>query len=357
MALLHRRLSGSWLFVTESVIAASIAWLIATSILGVRPESFFAPASTMLVLGQIRGQRVRRALEVWGGVLVGILTAHLLRLLTDEPLVTVAGSVLVLSLLAVLTSANAVVVVQGSVSALYVAVGPAVAPSGVSARLVDVVIGGGCALVISQAFTGRAPARHLREDLRSTLVAVSQVLDAVRAAASGGQVPAALDALEQARRLDARIDALRSGMQAVRETSWLRRRNGDRPDFEKTVRHLDYAVRNLRVLARSGVVVARSGAPLPAPLEQALRELSGAVTDLGVLLGTGTGTTVVPTVLHAARTAGEALGEEPRLASAMMIGQIRGLAVDLLRMSGVDERQAPDDVDEALARPVLEPAP
>ena len=57
------RLRGGWRSVLEATAAATIAWLIATRLLN-HPQPFFAPAAALIVLGQARGQRTFRAVEV-----------------------------------------------------------------------------------------------------------------------------------------------------------------------------------------------------------------------------------------------------------------------------------------------------
>ena len=56
------RLRQGWLLVVESTAAATVAWLVDTRFIG-HPQPFFAPAATLIVLAQVRGQRTRRAIE------------------------------------------------------------------------------------------------------------------------------------------------------------------------------------------------------------------------------------------------------------------------------------------------------
>ncbi|MEK8105483.1 FUSC family protein [Micromonospora sp. M12] len=70
------RLRHGWRPVVEATLAATVAWLLATRLLG-HPQPFFAPAAALIVLGQARGQRIRRAVEVVLGVAAGVLVADL----------------------------------------------------------------------------------------------------------------------------------------------------------------------------------------------------------------------------------------------------------------------------------------
>ena len=58
-------------------MAASLAWLVATEVVG-HPRPFFAPISAVVTLGLTVGQRRRRAIELAIGVSVGISIADLL---------------------------------------------------------------------------------------------------------------------------------------------------------------------------------------------------------------------------------------------------------------------------------------
>lgn len=68
------RLRDGWRPVVEATAAATIAWLIATRVVD-HPRPFFAPAAALIVLGQARGQRTLRAVEVLLGVAGGVLVA------------------------------------------------------------------------------------------------------------------------------------------------------------------------------------------------------------------------------------------------------------------------------------------
>ena len=63
--------------VLQATLAATVAWLIATELVG-HEAPFFAPVSAMITLGLTQGQRGRRAVEVVLGVTLGIAIADLL---------------------------------------------------------------------------------------------------------------------------------------------------------------------------------------------------------------------------------------------------------------------------------------
>ena len=63
--------------ILQATLAAVIAWLLATEIVG-HATPFFAPVSAMITLGLTQGERGRRAVEVVLGVTLGIAVADLL---------------------------------------------------------------------------------------------------------------------------------------------------------------------------------------------------------------------------------------------------------------------------------------
>jgi uncharacterized membrane protein YccC len=72
----HRIVAGARP-ILHSAIAASLAWLLATEVVG-HEQPFFAPISAVITLGLTVGQRRRRAVELAIGVVLGIAIADAL---------------------------------------------------------------------------------------------------------------------------------------------------------------------------------------------------------------------------------------------------------------------------------------
>jgi Fusaric acid resistance protein-like len=60
--------------ILQSAVAAALAWLVATEVVG-HEQPFFAPISALITLGLTVGERRRRAVEIAIGVAVGIARA------------------------------------------------------------------------------------------------------------------------------------------------------------------------------------------------------------------------------------------------------------------------------------------
>ncbi|MFR9778086.1 FUSC family protein [Micromonospora sp. MS34] len=345
------RLRRGWLPVVEATLAATVAWILATRLVG-HPQPFFAPAAALIVLGQARGQRMRRAVEVVLGVAAGVLVADLVvQALGPRTTSTVFTVILLTVALAVAIGASSVTVVQAAVSALYLVVVAPPTEGLVPFRFVDALIGGGVAVVASQLVDARRPLAPLVAEFRHTFEELAGVLDEIAAALDRDDDEAALAALERARHADAGVERLRGAVQAAGEALRLnlRRREhlGRLRSVEGSIRQIDYAVRNVRVLARAAVTLTRGPGPVPADLGGAVRSLAGAVRSAGDALAADlAGQDTIAdahaeradaAALEAVRMAGRLFTPGQTLPLAMIIGQVRATAIDLLRGVGVDD--------------------
>ncbi|MER7893976.1 FUSC family protein [Micromonospora sp. NPDC094482] len=360
------RLRHGWRPVLEATLAATVAWVLATRLVG-HPEPFFAPAAALIVLGQARGQRLRRAVEVVLGVAGGVLVADLvIQALGPGSTWTVFTVILLTVTLAAAVGATGVSLVQAAVSALYLVVIAPPTESLVPFRFVDALIGGTVALAASQLVDARRPLAPLVAEVRSTFDELAGVLAGIADALDRHDEPAAVAALEQARLMDARVNRLRDGVLAAGEALWLnlrrRRHIGRLRSVDSSIRQIDYAVRNVRVLARAGVTLSRLPAPAPADLGVALRSLAEAVRSAGEALAAdlegrdeiadGHAARADEAALAAVRTAGGLFTPGRTLPLVMIIGQVRATAIDLLRGVAVDDDAAVlGRVDQSLGLP------
>ena len=71
------RLRSAWRSILQAGVAAGLAWIVATELLG-HEQPFFAPVSAIITLGLTVSERGRRAAEVAIGVALGIAVGDLL---------------------------------------------------------------------------------------------------------------------------------------------------------------------------------------------------------------------------------------------------------------------------------------
>ncbi|MFI7434883.1 aromatic acid exporter family protein [Micromonospora haikouensis] len=362
------RVRQGWLPVVEATVAATVAWVLATRLVG-HPQPFFAPAAALIVLGQARGQRMRRAVEVVLGVAAGVLVADVVvQALGPRTSWTVFTVILLTVVLAVAVGASSVSVVQAAVSALYLVVVAPPTESLIPFRFVDALIGGAVALVASQLVDARRPLAPLVAEFRQTFEDLAGLLREVADALDGRDEQAALAALDRARGMDAAVERLRDAVLAAGEALTLhvrrRRHLGRLRTVDASIGQIDYAVRNVRVLARAGVTLTRLATPVPADLGGAVRCLADAVQAAGEAFAAdldgrdaaadehaGRAETAA---LDAVRSAGRLFASGQPLPLAMIVGQVRATAIDLLRGVGVDDDAAVlGRVDEALGLPAV----
>ena len=360
-----QHLRTGWPLVVEGTLAATLAWVLDTTLMG-RAQPFFAPAAALIVLGAARGQRALRAVEIVLGVAGGVLVADLVAgALGRHTTLTVFVIVAVTLTATVAIGTSPIVMVQAAVSALYVAV---IAPAGSSlipSRFVDALIGGGVALAVSQVVRPRNPLLLLVERARAAVGEVGAVLDATAVAIEQKDPRAARDALTRARGADVLVDRLAESVQATREALWTdvhrRRRLARVGRVEDVIGQVDLVVRTVRVLSRAAVPVTRLPDASPDSLVESVRLLARAVRSFEDALAAGvegdvprarsSADEVQRHALDAMRTGAMVLPEHPPLPVVMVVGQVRTAAIDLLRAAGVDDVESLDLVDEAAGIP------
>jgi hypothetical protein len=134
--------------ILQATLAATLAWIVATELIG-HSRPFFAPVAAMITLGLTQGERGRRAVEVVLGVTLGIAVADLLVIWLGSGWWQLALVVALATSIALLLGSGQMFAQQAAVSAALVAT---LQPpdGGVSfARAVDALLGGSIALAIS----------------------------------------------------------------------------------------------------------------------------------------------------------------------------------------------------------------
>src|SRR5437763_4629734 len=138
------RLRGNVWPLVQTAVAASLAWLLAASVLGHR-SPFFSPIAAIVSLAATRGQRARRAVELMLGVAIGIGIGELL---TRAIGIGVAQLGLIVGLAmtaAILLSAGQQLLTEAAVSATLVATVSPATQGFPPTRLLDALDGGSVA--------------------------------------------------------------------------------------------------------------------------------------------------------------------------------------------------------------------
>jgi uncharacterized membrane protein YgaE (UPF0421/DUF939 family) len=356
-----RRLRGLRWPILETAGAAVVAWYLAKLLLS-GEESAFAPIAAIICLGATFGQQRERALQLTGGVVVGVLIADLLILAigTGPPQV---GLMVVLAMsAAALLGGATLLIVEAGVSAVIIG---SAAPTGdfILQRPVEALIGGGVAFVVHLLVFPPNPRLLVGRAANEVFSGLGRGLEELAAALRTGERAPAEQALATMRSIDAAVRALGDALQAGRETArsaplrWADREALERQD--EISRHLDYAVRNARVLARDVVRHVRSGgAPVP-DLADAVASLAQAVWTLAASFEEDAdGAESRALGLRAGRLASETMVASDDRTLIEIAGQVRSTAVDLVRAAQAGDGDGPGEdeaTEEMLATPEADP--
>ncbi len=345
----HRieHLRDSALPIVQTAVAAALAWLVATELVG-HDRPFFAPIAATIALGVSLGQRGRRTVEIVAGVAVGIAVGDLLLAVVGSGPAQIGLFVALAMVIALLLGGGTIGVGQAAASAVLVAALP---PEGSFdfSRGLDALVGGAVALVVQSVLPvdpvarARRAADPLLADLAGTLADIADALAA-------RDVDAAEAALERARSVDAEADRFTETVATGREVTRLAppRRGASAPldRLGDAATQLDLAVRNTRVLARGALRAVRHDEHVPDDLPAALRDLSAAVAALRRSVGgdaDGAHAAHDAAVLAAGR-ATLALERTQNMSVSALVGAVRATAVDLLRSLGEEREEAEAEV-------------
>ena len=336
----------------RSAIAAGFAWFLCHDLLGHR-NGIWGPIGALLALNP-PGRSSKRVIETASGAVVGLAVGNLLiAAIGTGPVQVAAVTFLAMATATVLGADVGVVTQAGIASALIATIEP---PHGLYNtvavnRLIDILVGGGVGVAASVLLrpnpltsTSKAADRLFDE--------FGSVIDEVADALAARKADEAVNALERARHLDDQLHELRGALELADESVRLvppywrmraaltRWRVADRP--------LEFAVRNVRVMARSAVRVIELEPQPPDGLSAAIRQLAAAVRAVEhELESDGERPRAEEAVLKSAGLATLVAEPQATMPVGAMVAQIPAAATDLLEALGVDHKAAVTRVREA----------
>jgi uncharacterized membrane protein YgaE (UPF0421/DUF939 family) len=362
-ALAIRRLRPRLLPIAQTAAAAVAAYYIALLLPLDDNKPVFASIAAVICLGVSYQHRGRRAFELVGGVVVGLTVADLIvHAIGTGPLQI--GLMIVLAMgTAVALGGGELLISEAAVSALILASLPAT--SGWSPdRFLEALIGGGVAVVVGRVLFPPDPGLLVGRAAQAVFADLGETLEEVADALAEADPAKAEDALRVARGIDTDMAALEEALVTAREmVRFAPPRRGVRSVLERHARsvpHVDFAVRNTRVLARHALRYARSRLPAPDGLPEAIRELAEAVWLLAAAYDDPASATESRSRARAAAShAREVFEREPDLALTEIISQVRSTAVDVMRaaelVAGAPQPADELPTEEMLATPRSEP--
>ncbi|MEA2281298.1 MAG: hypothetical protein QOK21_1905 [Solirubrobacteraceae bacterium] len=346
-----QRIRVAWRSVVQAGLAAAVAYLIATKLIG-HPRPFFAPVAAIITLGLAFSERGRRAYELALGVALGIAVGDVLITVTGVGAWQLALVVMLAICLALLVGRSQLLVNQAAVSAALVAT--LQPPSGgiTFARFVDALVGGATALIVNGIVLPVNPQHLVQRAARPVLDELAGTLEDVAQALAERDRDRTEDALDRARAIDELsgrfADAVTSGHEATRFAPQRRRYRPVMDEWGEMARAIDLAVRNVRVLARGAIRALRLDENVPPDVVTALQELAAAVRAVdGALAEGGDLDAVRAPALRAAARASHVLETTTNMSVSVIVGQIRSTATDLLTGTGMEADGAAEAVTHA----------
>ena len=326
--------------------AATVAWVVSRYVLG-HPEPFFAPIAAILALSVSIGQRARRAVEMMAGVLIGILVADLVISLLGNGIAQIGFGIGISMTLAVAFGGGMMMVNQaGASAAIVVALGASEAGT---ERIVDAAVGGAIALLVSQILFPPKPLKVVLPARREALLSLRDGLRDLRGLLDepdGSHIDWALRTTGRIHDKLAKLAAARLLGAEIARTSPARRREIPVVDrFSEVAVVVDLIANATLTLIRDTVRLVDDGEEPPGWLPEAIAELGDGLTvltgDETSGLDPGPGAEACrDSALAAARTAaryGEGTHDWRVRRTAV---DVRTVAVDMLRVTGIERREA-----------------
>jgi uncharacterized membrane protein YgaE (UPF0421/DUF939 family) len=337
--------------ILQTSVAAALAWLLATEVVG-HETPFFAPISAVITLGLTVGERRRRAVEIAIGVSVGIAIADLLVAAIGTGTWQVGVVTGLAMLAATLVGGGPLLASQAGASAVLVAT--LQPPEGFDFdRAFDALVGSGTALIIGALVLPVDPVRLVREGLEPVLERLAATLAGLAGALERRDEHEAERSLSALSRLDPLYDHLTATLAAAGDTARISLgRRGALNRLERyvaAVGEVGLAIENARALARGCARAIALDDTTPPEVPGAIHELATAARELAELLDDGDPSPSRDAALHAARLANAVLQETSNLSALHIVGQVRLVAVDLLRAGGMPREEAQQAVRSAPA--------
>jgi uncharacterized membrane protein YgaE (UPF0421/DUF939 family) len=332
------RLRLAWRSLLQVCLAAALAWLIATDVLG-HKQPFFAPVAAIITLGITVGQRGRRAVELALGVAVGIAVADLLVLVIGTGAAQLALVVLLAMAAAIFLGSGQILATQAAVSAALVATLQPPTHGITFTRFTDALVGGGVALVVNALLLPGHPVDMVRRAAAPLLEELAATLEDVADAIEHRDADLARKTLERARHIDELEDVLAEAIEVGRETTRYalprRRSRGLVESYGDAAARIDLAVRNVRVLARGTIRALSLDENVPPEVATALRDLAEATLALRAAIDDPSrADDVRDAAVRAASEATLVLESTGNMSVSVIVGQVRSTAVDLLTAVG-----------------------
>ena len=346
-----RRLRKRVISIIQITIAAGVAYWAAQQLLG-HEMPFFAPITVVIILGLSGVDRIKRALDMSLGSVLGVLVGDLLSLWLGPGAWQLAIIVAVSLTLASFVTTSQMVNNQVAIGAILIStiMPPGAEMTGLD-RTMDAIVGSLIGLSAA-ALIPSAPLRRGREQAAKVLEMASSVLDDISDGLRERDVEKIDEALTAARGSQDSINAMETAARSGMETSrlspilWSARRHVRH--FERAVNPVDNMVRNARVLARRALVLTEDRDEVSEAQLEILDELAAVSLSLSdVFEGKDESEEAleIPELVNRLRALGAKAGmdvvdDKSVLSAYVILAQSRSIISDLLEVCGMSRESA-----------------
>lgn len=360
------RLSSKWVYILQATVGAGLAYWVAKDLIG-HEEPFFAPMAVVIILGLSGGERLKRAIEMAIGGVLGVGFGEALVLLIGGgfwqiPLIVGLG----LTLASLVTKSQLItnqIVIGAVLIATILQPGSEV---GGFHRMIDALVGSIIGVLVI-ALIPTSPLKEARHEIQKVLALASSVLHDV----AEGLRNADTEPIELARsavggsqtQINAMLAAAKSGQEAA-ELSPLRWGSQRLVrSLQRILDPVDNCIRNVRVLARRCLVLVQDGDQVSDTQLEIIEELS----DITLLLSDLyegkkplNEANEIPEVVHRLRVlagqSGVDVVKEPKVLSGYAIlAHTRSIIVDLLMVCGMSRESAVATLEPTSTTPAYPP--
>lgn len=339
-----RRLRTYLIIGVQAGLAAAIAWVIAHQVLRIE-EPTFAPGAAVAVIAASLASRAVRTVELLLGIGVGIAAGDaLIALLGTGPWQT--GLIVFLAVAgAAAARGTGLLMAQAGTTAVLVATLTPANPDLELPRAINALVGGLVGLFVMLVLAPLNPLRTVRRVADSALDRFARQMTDCAETLAQGDARRAEALLEQMRAEEPILRQLSEAVSAADEVvrfsplRWRRRRTVHA--YRNGVKHMERAYRNSRTLVRRAGTALRDAEPVPPELPASIETYGEAVRLLHREFLAGENPVQArERVLRAVRRAGEACRQDIGFSGTIVVSQLRTIANDLLRATGVRRDEA-----------------
>ncbi|MDQ3926304.1 MAG: hypothetical protein M3272_04860 [Actinomycetota bacterium] len=222
-------------------------------------------------------------------------------------------------------------------------------------RFFEALIGSGVALVVN-ALLPVNPELRVERAVHPIFRELVATLEEIAAALAGRDLDRAESALQRASEINERMagfkEALAAGYETARFAPPRRRELRHLELYAAAASQIDMAVADVEGVARAAVRAVRRNSPALESLSEAILDLARAVEALATYLEKpGPTEDVRRLVLKAVGEATRLLKEHKDLGTSALVGEIRAMAMDLLRGTGMDLAEVLEAFEEGVSSP------